>query len=171
MPRIKRRESIVHELLTTEAKYRLDLIRTMEHHSSILDLLIRQRDRLEILLRDNLPEIIGLNNDFDNLLQSGSVGAAFLGIMPRLLSIYGDYARIFASAIRCGNPKLSGTKWSSDILDFLVCFCNNEKSRLLLPIQRIPRYELLLKDLLRNTPETDPDFDNLNGWLLIYLTV
>lgn len=34
-------------------------------------------------------------------------------------------------------------------------------SLLLMPIQRIPRYNLLLQDLLKHTPETHPDYANL----------
>ena len=32
---------------------------------------------------------------------------------------------------------------------------------LIMPIQRIPRYKLLFEDLLRRTPATHPDFENL----------
>jgi hypothetical protein len=31
-----------------------------------------------------------------------------------------------------------------------------------MPIQRIPRYLLLLKELIKHTPESHPDFTNLN---------
>lgn len=36
-----------------------------------------------------------------------------------------------------------------------------------MPIQRIPRYELLLKELLKNTPETHPDFALLEQALAV----
>jgi len=29
------------------------------------------------------------------------------------------------------------------------------------PIQRLPRYELFLKDLLKNTEEIHPDYENI----------
>eukprot|EP01117_Protostelium_nocturnum_P006478 TRINITY_DN2334_c0_g1_i1.p1 TRINITY_DN2334_c0_g1~~TRINITY_DN2334_c0_g1_i1.p1 ORF type:complete len:1143 (-),score=430.50 TRINITY_DN2334_c0_g1_i1:283-3711(-) len=39
------------------------------------------------------------------------------------------------------------------------------QSFLILPVQRIPRYVLLLADLLKNTEKTDPDFNNLSAAL------
>lgn len=35
------------------------------------------------------------------------------------------------------------------------------RSYLIMPVQRLPRYELLLKDLLRHTEESHPDYQNL----------
>ena len=35
------------------------------------------------------------------------------------------------------------------------------RSYLIMPIQRIPRYLLLVKELLKNTPEDHPDFVSL----------
>jgi hypothetical protein len=35
-------------------------------------------------------------------------------------------------------------------------------SYLITPVQRVPRYVLLLTDLLRNTPESHPDFNKLS---------
>jgi hypothetical protein len=44
----------------------------------------------------------------------------------------------------------------------------NLQTFLLTPVQRIPRYELLLKELIKNTPQDHPDYENLvNGLEMI----
>ncbi|GAB5364413.1 hypothetical protein AAMO2058_000968000 [Amorphochlora amoebiformis] len=40
-------------------------------------------------------------------------------------------------------------------------------SYLIMPVQRIPRYELLLKEIIKNTPEGDPELPSLNKALVM----
>lgn len=39
------------------------------------------------------------------------------------------------------------------------------RSLLIMPVQRIPRYNLLLQELLKETPDSHPDFANLTDAL------
>jgi hypothetical protein len=56
--------------------------------------------------------------------------------------------------------------------DYLRLKCNQEKFRrlgidgfLIKPVQRLPKYVILLKDLVKHTPTNHPDIENIRGAL------
>ncbi|XP_065898573.1 FYVE, RhoGEF and PH domain-containing protein 4-like [Dysidea avara] len=58
------------------------------------------------------------------------------------------------------NSQEKFTTWLTKAQEESKCTLN---SLLLEPVQRVPRYEMLLKDLLKHTPEDHPDFINLRN--------
>ena len=50
---------------------------------------------------------------------------------------------------------------SSALLIILLCIQISTRVQLITPVQRIPRYKLLLDDIIKNTPRYHPDKENL----------
>jgi len=92
------------------------------------------------------------------------VGDIFVKMAP-CLKIYTEYIQNFNDALN----QIQECKKSPAFIEF----CNSAFPKfsfsvvdlptlLITPIQRIPRYQLLLKDLLKHTWPDHPDFENLN---------
>ncbi|KAG0034410.1 hypothetical protein BGZ81_004891 [Podila clonocystis] len=96
--------------------------------------------------------------------QDWCVGDIFIEIAP-FLKMYSNYVKTYTSALThindCMNRsdrftefvKVTSRKPECKNLDF--------QSYLMLPVQRIPRYRMLLEGLLRHTPEDHPDHRKL----------
>ena len=99
---------------------------------------------------------------------SRSVGNIFLEICPEFGMCKG-YLKCFEKAlIKRGRLLTSNRKFA----DYLAEAKANPASQgfsmeslLIEPVQRIPRYRLLLEDLLKNTPEGHSDHDNITAAL------
>lgn len=89
---------------------------------------------------------------FSNFSQFFRVSKPYISTYPQILSIVQEKSL---------NPKFS------KILADLSVKCNGLQlvSYLITPIQRIPRYILFLKDLVKSTPKWHPDFPNLSNAL------
>jgi hypothetical protein len=62
--------------------------------------------------------------------------------------------------------KLRDTPKTSDLLEDLRKKAGNDiEAFLIKPVQRIPRYELLLRDLLKHTVDSHPDYKNIEDSL------
>lgn len=97
-------------------------------------------------------------------ISSGTPGALLLPLCP-FLKCYGPFVQNFSRALeRMELERSSNSRWRK--------FCDERTKRgigsglglsamLLGVIQRIPRYLLLLSDLLKHTPENDPDRSDL----------
>jgi hypothetical protein len=79
-------------------------------------------------------------------------------------AIYSDYVNNYNAAMNLLKEQME----NSDFAAFLVkcekdprCNFADVGDFLIQPIQRMPRYQLLLKDLLRSTPNGHPDHDNV----------
>lgn len=74
-----------------------------------------------------------------------------------------DTARDFLATLRKKNAKMR--KYLKEV-EFTPQMAHlNLEALLVVPVQRVPRYVLLLRDLLRNTPETHADYVPLEGAL------
>ncbi|KAL6069507.1 guanine nucleotide exchange factor 9, variant 3 [Balamuthia mandrillaris] len=124
------------------------------------------------ILCSNIEEIYGLNKillkDLENRMESWDrnntlIGDIFLELTPYLKN-YVVYARMNEGA----QTLLLELENNSSFVEFLhswerlsIIRPGNLRSFLILPIQRIPRYELFLKDLVKHTQEDHPDYYNL----------
>lgn len=88
----------------------------------------------------------------------------FLEIGPFLVA-YEDYCRGFEQA----QKTLDGYGSDAAFANFLKATKADLplEALLVMPVQRIPRYKLLLEDLVRNTQETHPDYANLKDAVLM----
>ena len=152
---------IKDEIKSSEKTYRNNLSAFAKQHlPTLLNTMFpaldkRQRSRVDSLFSSNLHQIILLNSEFDRLLTTCSISTAFLSILPFLAPTYAEYARVFNSVIQYPFSQ------SANRLDLL--------SHLLLPIQRIPRYQMLLHELLKHTPDSDPEYSKIHGISFLFI--
>lgn len=97
--------------------------------------------------------------------ESPGLGKALLQHAP-FLRMYADYISNFDRAIELVR---TWTERSSafrniihDIQSQEICGNLTLQHHMLEPVQRVPRYEMLLKDYLKKLPEDDPDYDLAN---------
>jgi len=79
------------------------------------------------------------------------------------MKIYADYVNKFDSAMEVYKDRIQ-SKTVSDFLRDCMTRANTRldlPSFLIMPVQRMPRYQLLLKELLKFTPESHVDYQNL----------
>ncbi|ORZ39224.1 hypothetical protein BCR44DRAFT_1458574 [Catenaria anguillulae PL171] len=174
----RNRARAVHEIVQTEATY-------VEMLSALVELVVRplrealasgsakklgySADDLNKIF-GNVEEILGLHVTLlDGLRERYSlwtndtkISDLFMTILP-FLKMYQLYMSMYANAVvtltRC-------RKSSSDLHRLIGAAENHQRfkglqilSFLILPIQRIPRYILLLENLAKYTPESHPDFE------------
>uniref|UniRef100_A0A3Q3F9B0 FYVE, RhoGEF and PH domain containing 4b n=1 Tax=Kryptolebias marmoratus TaxID=37003 RepID=A0A3Q3F9B0_KRYMA len=96
-----------------------------------------------------------------NWAESPGLGKALLQHAP-FLRMYADYVKNFDQAMELVR---TWTKCSStfrniiqDIQSQDVCGSLSLQHHMLEPVQRVPRYEMLLKDYLKKLPEDNPDY-------------
>jgi len=95
--------------------------------------------------------------------KSTKIGDVFLK-MSAFLKTYQSYITNYASAIRT----LQKLQKNPEFKNFLLELQMDPRSKgyeltsfLIMPIQRIPRYTLLLQQLMKNTPQTHTDYHDL----------
>ena len=113
-------------------------------------------------LSEELSQHLPLFDEYTN------VGDIFLHYVP-LFRCYGSYA---SSHERVSSQLLASSRTDSAFRAFVEqatsdprCKGQTLESLLIMPIQRIPRYRLLLEELRKKTPSSHPGYDALNAAL------
>jgi hypothetical protein len=114
----------------------------------------------------NIEDILAVNTELFNFMQQQTLGEAFSYLGP-FLKIYGTYASNFG----LGNETLERLlKENNQFKNFIEMQesqpeCNNLNlpSLLITPVQRIPRYRLLLTELLKYTKRTHIEYLKINN--------
>ena len=116
-----------------------------------------------------------VNKDASAKKGSNTIGEAFKKVTP-FLKIYTSYITNYSQATktlkecRTANPELDKfLKKSKETIK--ECRGLDLSSFLILPIQRIPRYELLLKTLMKYTPPSYMDYEALKNCLELIVDV
>jgi len=165
-----RRDQIANELLATERTYVEWLTICVEHFLKPLrgeesTVLPQEKvnsifSNIEDILQMNTLLLHDLEERMENWNASRCIGDLFLQMAP-FLRIYSAYVSNFDDA----SSTLEACEKQPGFASFLkVRFedpaCKNQplRSFLILPVQRIPRYRLLLEDMVKNTKETHPDY-------------
>ncbi|KAJ2661428.1 hypothetical protein IWW48_002411 [Coemansia sp. RSA 1200] len=180
---LSQRMKIAGEILETERTY-VDGLRLIEK-LYIAPLLTSAQQQTPVLSRKevrqlfaNFPDIITLSKELLAQLEtrlgacadppwdpaSGRIGDIFLRIAP-FLKMYSLYLRNFRSALadisRWLSENHSFARFIHDASSSPECKSLSFQSYLLLPVQRIPRYRLLLADLLKHTPPAHVDWQSI----------
>ncbi|CAG8726080.1 67_t:CDS:10, partial [Acaulospora morrowiae] len=96
--------------------------------------------------------------------ESGKLGDIFLNMAP-FFKMYSVYVKNFNSALAVidvqlrDNPQFS--EFYRNVIKTGQCKGLTLQAYLIMPVQRIPRYRMLLEDLLKKTAETHSDYLNL----------
>lgn len=129
----------------------------------------------------NIETILGINQDLLKQLEglipnwddTVCLGSVFLSTAP-FLKMYTVYSNQYNEGLKLLNQlmeeqgaffeeieKINAERMSVNPVALRL------EHLLIMPIQRVPRYNLLLTDLIKKTPPDHPDFEDLNKALLI----
>ncbi|XP_033646095.1 rho guanine nucleotide exchange factor 39-like [Asterias rubens] len=160
----RKRERIICEIFTTERKYQNQLAIIVEHFLVPLGAhgLIPSEDHRTIF--ENVTAVQAVNRELLCHMEEKGIPEAFIQLAP-FMKVYCTYANNFEKA----SQKLQ--EWERKRASF-VQFLREQESKpectslslhalLITPIQRIPRYKLLLEELLNNTPENHEEYNKL----------
>src|SRR3990167_1239856 len=108
-----------------------------------------------------------LKESFDKLYENyesetSKLSELFSLLVERLQPLYIPYCKNHHSAHELYERLSTRSKISSFAAKILPqCDGQPIPALLILSVQRIPRYELLLRDLLKATPDTHPDYEGI----------
>ncbi|CAL1543406.1 unnamed protein product [Lymnaea stagnalis] len=162
--RERRRRKVVKELFDTERTY----LRHLELVNKFFDFPLRFAclvpDDVHARLFSNLEQIREVNVTLLETLEQTTVGQAFSQLAP-FLKLYSTYANNHQYA-------LNTLQVSAKSPDFTAFIARQEdrpevmglklNALLITPVQRIPRYKMLLEELLKNTPNQHHDYISLS---------
>ncbi|PVD33339.1 hypothetical protein C0Q70_04593 [Pomacea canaliculata] len=158
----RRRCEIIKELIETEKTYlnHLDIIHKFFYSPLKEKEDIIPKDAHLVLFR-NIEQIREVNRTLLEVMEQSTVGQAFRHLGP-FLKLYATYANNHMQAL---DVLQEWRQKKPEFADFIA----TQESRpelmmlsidalLIMPVQRIPRYRLLLEDLLEHTHKKDPDY-------------
>ncbi|XP_036363182.1 rho guanine nucleotide exchange factor 39-like isoform X1 [Octopus sinensis] len=162
--REKRRRKIIKEIFETEKTYQnlLDIIHRFFYFPLRFDCIIPEAVHNKLF--SNIEQIQHVNIKLLDQMEQNTIGQAFLSLGP-FLKLYSTYANNHTQALATFQEWLQK---SSEFAEFI----QNQEARpevmglkfnalLITPVQRVPRYKLLLEDLLEHTPTSHYDYHDL----------
>lgn len=170
------RKHIIKELIDTEAMYIYDLSLIISDFKYPMRSLRLVSSQDLAVIFTNVEELKKLNeefycelvNRFDRYHHYMVMFDVVIKLSP-FFKIYFEYCNNYEQGQRT-IAKLRHEQSSLD--DYLRIKCSQEKFRrlgidgfLIKPVQRLPKYVILLKDLVKHTPEDHPDLSNIRGAL------
>jgi len=168
------RDKITKEIIETEKSY----VKSLEIFIEDFLKPLRNNPRTTKNVEDifgNVDEVLYVNQVLKKNLeeivknQEVKIGQVFNEVGPYLKPYYISYTKNFAHATQVLKECEKGSEFS-EWLEQCILFGDppTEISRkslikdlMIMPVQRIPRYTLLLSNLLEYTPPTHPDYENL----------
>ncbi|XP_063397965.1 rho guanine nucleotide exchange factor 39-like [Mytilus trossulus] len=159
--REKRRKKVIRELFETEKTYlnHLELVNKYFDFPLRFNCLIP--DSIHNKIFGNIEQICEVNKTLQEYMEQTTIGQAFHYLGP-FLKLYSSYANNHETALAALQEWLQK---STEFKDFIQT--QEERSDLnglklnallITPVQRIPRYRLLLEDLLQCTTEEHHDY-------------
>eukprot|EP01101_Sappina_pedata_P002276 TRINITY_DN12522_c0_g1_i1.p1 TRINITY_DN12522_c0_g1~~TRINITY_DN12522_c0_g1_i1.p1 ORF type:complete len:812 (-),score=303.15 TRINITY_DN12522_c0_g1_i1:14-2449(-) len=171
------REHVGKEILSTEQVYVKSLqtcikvyLKPLEEEATKTKALL-SRDDIKVIFSD-LETIEGVNKNLladleERILKWNTrtcLGDVFLKFV-RFLKVYTGYLQNYNSSMDRINTLCKNVKFANlltEIKKHPDCKSLDLASFLIMPVQRVPRYNMLLRDLAKHTWATHPDFENLN---------
>lgn len=164
----RKRTRAAMELLTSEVSYFNGLNLLSGHY-------IRPLRKLRIISNEDVKKIFANAESLESIskelvaklqtrLAHWDVNTTLIGdVLVEMFSYLMMFEPYFKSRKRGNEVKMKLEKNNEKFRNFLAkVSCNHTlDSLLLMPIQRVPRYELILKELVKRTHEDHPDYENL----------
>lgn len=169
------RTKIVNEILSTEKTYVnlleklvtiwYDPIKNQNPSDPIipLDLAKSLFSNLEIIFNINKQFLEDLEGVIKNWSPNQCVGNVFVSSIP-FFKVYKQYINDYSKSIEMYQELLKKKSFKKYIDECMRLSGSNDNlpSYLITPIQRIPRYQLLLTELCKYTPSSHPDYEALH---------
>ncbi|KAI8825702.1 uncharacterized protein EV422DRAFT_137250 [Fimicolochytrium jonesii] len=171
----QKRHNIIKELVTTERGFLKDMEVLMEVYAlpASEQKILSERDLRNLF--SNLDVIISTSRALLEMLEAavGSpdewIGEAFNQMMRKIESTYCDYCKHNEAAL-AKLAEFASPECPPDVKEFLKNSQMQLQGRtgawdlgslVIKPVQRVLKYPLLIKQLLKETPPTHPDFEQL----------
>ncbi|XP_005303134.2 FYVE, RhoGEF and PH domain-containing protein 4 isoform X1 [Chrysemys picta bellii] len=181
----QKRHKIADELLHTERAYvsRLDLLDKV-FYGRLLEEANRGSFPAEVVNKifSNISSINAFHSKFllpelEKRMQEWAATPRIGDILQKLapfLKMYGEYVKNFDNAMELVKMWMERSPLFKSIIQDIqtqkVCGSLTLQHHMLEPVQRIPRYEMLLKDYLRKLPQDSPDWKDAEKSLEIIST-
>ncbi|KAL2918478.1 hypothetical protein HK105_201879 [Polyrhizophydium stewartii] len=163
-----KRQKVAEEILDTERRYFDCLV-------ILIDVQIVSRRTINDIF-SNIRGIYGVNHELLNELRSRIetvpfdasrtlIGNVFLTLTPylKMYSLYTtNFNRALALVTEIAQKNQAFAAFTREQARRPECKGRILQTFLIEPVQRIPRYKLLLEDLVKHTPENHPDYGDLN---------
>jgi len=181
-----RREKAAREIMESEEAYvqNLQLI-MVEYYKPLKKMMAEKRMITQQQFKDlflNLSEIVDFNTkvlaafkermkNYDN--RKTCIGDIFLQF-PDMSRLYSEFVSTFDKSALVLNQLLENSdfaKWQEDVAMQPQMHRMRIGTLLIMPVQRVPRYMLLLRELISKTPESHPDYAHLNKAMEFVSTV
>ncbi|ELP94641.1 Rho/RAC guanine nucleotide exchange factor, putative [Entamoeba invadens IP1] len=169
---VDQRQAIVNEIYATEESYITKMHVCLEVYKPKLQAnlsLIKQED-IDTLF-EHYDEILQINEKFYSTLKSykengtldKKIGTTFKMFTP-FFKVYFLYISHYNSTVEILATHDKNEKFFKLIQDISKTTENLDlRSYLIMPVQRLPRYKLLLQELLKNTENTHEDYMNIKS--------
>ncbi|KAK6639154.1 hypothetical protein RUM43_007424 [Polyplax serrata] len=163
------KEKAINEIYTSEITYLKQLELIMKYFMEPLRTKNWLPQSTFHALFGNLEILYKVNGELLQELkqQNGNVGAAFTQLAP-YLKLYSVYAYDYKQAFQMLQELLKSNKELREFISIrekLPEVSTSFQSLLIVPIQRIPRYKLLLQEVLNHTQCDDPEYCIIQGAL------
>ncbi|CAB3998424.1 domain containing, partial [Paramuricea clavata] len=163
-----RRTKAAEEILSTEVSYCNGLDLLVEHFIQPMKIYgILSMDEIDVIF-SNIESLHGLSKEMVSKLklrlENWEVESTIIGdVLVEMFSYLKMFKPYFDSRSAANQLRIRYEKSNDRFRNFLsrVNCGQTLDSLLLMPIQRIPRYQLLLKELVKRTEPEHPDFENL----------
>jgi len=179
MKKLAQRQHAIDELVSTEKTYVDSMSKLLEHFVIFLrnNTPIISDEDYEVIFPDDIHIIIGPNNEFlmdminavespDFDINATRIGSIFLSFCPhfrmyqKYVENYEAAAARLAELLQQPSSPFSAHCWTQTEAIGLPL-----ESLLILPIQRLPRYKLLIEEIVKHTESGHPDLDDLRDAL------
>lgn len=159
-----RKSKVIQELLDTEITYQTHLALVIKYFQRPLQKMSILSDHVVLTIFGNIEQLMALNTELLIHLKSLGVGEAFCRLGP-FLKLYSTYANNHERALA------ALMEWDQKCSEFARFRRTQEElpdmkglklnALLITPVQRIPRYKLLLEELLLSTSPCHEDYKNI----------
>lgn len=176
--KLKERNNIIREIVKTEEVYVRSLQEIQKHYVEPLKHHLADEKTKKKMLTDkefrlvfgNVEQILAIHDVFLQMLRQRmdqwplcTIGDCIYSVIP-LFFMYVTYVTNYDESLNILRELSSKSKEFSTFVMFTRKKASGQldlKALLILPIQRIPRYILLLRELLKNTDESHIDYQNI----------
>ena len=166
------RTKLVQEVVSSEESYVRSLNVLVHHFYEPLRSHSDKRVQKEVRsIFGNVEQILQLNSDLLQQVQQRAakwddntlLGDIFMAMAP-FLKLYAAYGTNYETAIHLYQKEMKENTGFRDAVETKNLEAGESVALhhlLIMPIQRVPRYSMLLTDILKNTPPAHPDYGNL----------
>eukprot|EP01087_Luapelamoeba_hula_P007845 TRINITY_DN1926_c1_g1_i1.p1 TRINITY_DN1926_c1_g1~~TRINITY_DN1926_c1_g1_i1.p1 ORF type:complete len:1491 (+),score=309.12 TRINITY_DN1926_c1_g1_i1:202-4674(+) len=170
---LSRRDKVLEELLATEKSY-------VDHLTTVVQSFIEPCEAMHIISKkdakvafSNIRDILELNKMFYQRLEERMrswpsltpaqqvLSDIFMQVFP-FMKIYAGYCANYLEAAALITKLETGSKFRSLCRELVGVKGLDLFSYLIMPVQRIPRYQLLLQEIMKETSNFHPDFKKLS---------